>query len=72
MKCSFPGASLVAIGLLSLLSACASTSSSDSQSGTQKVASNCEIAEPTVGSNMRRRHCDPAPAAQSNSQSTSQ
>ena len=72
MTSSFPGASLVAIGLLSLLSACASTSSSDAQAVNQKVASNCEVITPNVGSNMSKRHCEPAPVTQSNSQSTSQ
>jgi hypothetical protein len=72
MKSSFTGASLVAIGLLSLLSACASTSSADSPPAGQKVASNCEVIPPATGSNLPRRHCESAPAQQTNSQSTSQ
>lgn len=72
MKSSFPGASLVAVGLLSLLSACASTPSSGNQPEAQKVASNCEVVEARIGSNMNHRHCEPGPAAQGNSQATSQ
>ncbi len=74
MRYSFPGASLVGLGLLSLLAACANTPTSGSDTGSQKVASaNCEVVSPTIGSNMTHRSCIPAPASTtSDKSSTSQ
>jgi hypothetical protein len=72
MKCSFPGAGLVGIGLLSLLTACASTST-DSDAGNKKVASaNCEVVGPTIGSNMSHRSCANTSSTQSDKPSTPQ
>jgi hypothetical protein len=63
MKQIFSAAGLAGIGLLSLLSACASTTSSDSNAAQPKVASaNCEVVESSVGSNMVHRVCTPKTA----------